>query len=189
MTDIHVSPEEMAKRLARFRDLKPYKDTLNDAHGIPPQAMRMMSPDKVYPIMSPAGWTGRSKVAPVKGAPGLTVTLVECPPGDRAGLHKHTGSVENFFCIEGRFEIIWGVDGEHRIVLDALDFVSIPAGVYRDFCNVGATPGRLLVTIQTPPGDTQDTVVHSAAVGEEVVRRFGRKTRDAMAAIGVRFGD
>ena len=189
MSDMHVSPEEMAKRLARFGELKPYKDTMNDAHGIPPEAMRMMSPDKVYPLMSPAGWTGRSKVAPVKGAPGLTVALVECPPGDRAGLHKHTGSVENFFCVEGRFEILWGVDGEHRIVLDALDFISIPAGVYRDFRNIGATLGRLLVTIQTPPGDTQDTVVHSAAVGDEVVRRFGQKTRDAMAAIGVRFGD
>ena len=189
MSDINVSPEQMAKRLARFGDLKPYKDTMNAAHGIPPEAMRMMSPDKVYPIMSPEGWTGRSKIAPVKGAPGLTVTLVECPPGDHAGLHKHTGSVENFFCVDGRFEIMWGVRGEHRVVLDALDFISIPAGVYRDFRNIGTALGRLLVTIQTPPGDTQDTVVHAAAVGEEVVRRYGQQTRDAMAAIGVRFGD
>lgn len=189
MREIDVTPEQMAKRLARFRDLKPYKDTMNDAHGIPPEAMRMMSPDKVYPIMSPEGWTGRSKIAPVKGAPGLTVTLAECPPGDHAGLHKHTDSVENFFCVEGHFEILWGKDGEHRIELKPLDFVSIPAGVYRDFRNIGTTLGRLFVTIQTPPGDTKDTVVHSAAVGEELTRRFGQQTRDAMAAIGVRFGE
>ena len=189
MSEVRVSPEQMAKRLARFAELKPYKDALNDAHGIPPEAMRMMSPDKVYPIMSPEGWTGRSQIAPVKGGPGLTITLVECPPGDHAGLHKHTGSVENFFCIEGSFEIVWGAQAEHRIALEALDFISIPAGVYRDFRNVGATMGRLLVAIQLPPGDTLDTVVHSAAVGDEVVRRFGQKTRDAMAAIGVRFGD
>lgn len=189
MSEIHVSPEQMAKRLARFAELKPYKDTLNDAHGIPAEAMRMMSPDKVYPIMSPEGWTGRSRIAPVKGAPGLSITLVECPPGDHAGLHKHTDSVENFFCIAGSFEIIWGAQAEHRLVLDALDFVSIPAGVYRDFRNVGATIGRLLVAIQSPAGDTQDTVVHSAAVGDEIVRRFGQKTRDAMAGIGVRFGE
>ena len=189
MTRPQLTPEQMAKRVARYRDLRPYKDTMNDAHGIPPEAMRMMSPDKVYPIMSPAGWTGRSKIAPVKGAPGLTITLVECPPGDRAGLHKHTDAVENFFCVDGRFEIIWGVEGEHRIVLDALDFISVPAGVYRDFRNIGAATGHLLVAIQSRPGDTQDTVVHSAAVGEEVTRRFGQKTRDAMAAIGVRFGD
>ena len=189
MSEIRVSPEQMAKRLARFAELKPYKDTMNDALGIPAEAMRMMSPDKVYPIMSPEGWTGRSKIAPVKGAAGLTITLVECPPGDGAVLHKHTDSVENFFCIEGSFEIIWGAQAEHRIALGALDFISIPAGVYRDFRNVGATLGRLLVAIQSPAGDTQDTVVHSAAVGEEVVRRFGQATRDAMAGIGVRFGD
>ena len=189
MSDIHVTPAEMAKRLARFAELKPYKDALNDAHGIPPEAMRMMSPDKVYPIMSPEGWTGRSKIAPVKGSPGLSITLVECPPGDHAGLHKHVGSVENFFCIEGRFEITWGASGEQRVVLDALDFISIPAGVYRDFRNVGTRLGRMLVAIQSQPGDTQDAVVHSAAVGEEVARRFGQRTRDAMAEIGVRFGD
>jgi quercetin dioxygenase-like cupin family protein len=189
MSEIQVSPEQMAKRMARFAALKPYKDTLNDAYGIPPEAMRMMSPDKVYPIMSPEGWTGRSKVAPVKGSPGLTIALVECPPGDHAGLHKHTDSVENFFCVEGSFEIIWGAQAEHRIALGALDFISIPAGVYRDFRNVGTTTGRLLVAIQPPLDDTKDTVVHAAAVGDEVTRRFGQRTRDAMAAIGVRFGD
>jgi quercetin dioxygenase-like cupin family protein len=189
VSEIELTPEQMAKRLARYRDLKPYKDTMNEVHGIAPEAMRMMSPDKVYPIMSPEGWTGRSKIAPVKGAPGLTVTLAECPPGDHAGLHKHSGSIENFFCIEGRFEITWGASGEHRVELDALDFVSVPAGVYRDFRNIGTTIGRLLVAIQSPPGDSTDTVVHSAALGEEVTRRFGQHTRDAMAAIGVRFGE
>jgi quercetin dioxygenase-like cupin family protein len=189
MSEVELTPEQMAQRVARFRDLRPYKDTMNDAHGIPPQAMRMMSPDKVYPIMSPEGWTGRSKIAPVKGAPGLTVTLAECPPGDHAGLHKHTDSIENFFCVEGRFEIVWGSHGEHRIELGALDFVSIPAGVYRDFRNIGDTVGRLFVAIQTAPGDTKDTVVHAAALGDELARRFGQRTRDAMANIGVRFGD
>jgi hypothetical protein len=32
-------------------------------------------------------------------------------------------------------------------------------------------------------------VVHSAAAGEEVERRFGRETRDAMADIGINFGE
>lgn len=189
MSTTELTPEQMAKRVARFRDLRPYKDTMNDAHGIAPEAMRMMSPDKVYPIMSPEEWTGRNKIAPVKGGPGLTVSLAECSPGEHAGLHKHTDSTENFFCVEGRFEIVWGSRGEHRIELNPLDFVSIPAGVYRDFRNIGNTLGRLFVTIQTRPGDTKDTVVHSAAVGDEISRRFGQQTRDAMATIGVRFGD
>lgn len=183
------TPDEMARRIARFADLKPYKDTMNAEHGIPPEAMTMMSPDKVYPIMSPEGWEGRSKIAPVKGAPGLTITLAECPPGDHAGLHKHTDSVENFFCVEGRFEITWGEGGRHRVELGPLDFISVPAGVYRDFRNIGDTLGRLFVTIQTPPGDTKDTVIHAPEVGEALERRFGREAREAMAGIGIRFGD
>ena len=189
MNPADLTPEQMAQRVARFGDLRPYKDTLNESLGIPPEAMRMMSSDKVYPIMAPEGWTGRSRIAPVKGAPGLTITLAECPPGDHAGLHKHTDSVENFFCVEGRFEIVWGPQGEHRVELGPLDFISIPRGVYRDFRNIGDTLGRLLVAIQTPPQDSKDTVVHAPEVGQEIERRYGADTLQAMAAIGVRFGD
>src|SRR5688500_20216989 len=102
MTRSQLTPEQMAKRVARYGDLRPYKDTMNDAHGIPPEAMRMMSPDKVFPIMSPEDWTGRSKIAPVKGEAGLTVTLVECSPGEHAGLHMHRDPDENLLCYDGR---------------------------------------------------------------------------------------
>ena len=187
--ETELGPDLMQARVARFADLVPYKDTMNDAHGIAPEAMQMMSSDKVYPVMSPEGWEGRSKIAPVKGAAGLTVTIAECPPGDSSGLHKHTATVENFFCIEGNFEITWGDDGEHSIELGPLDFISVPAGVYREFRNNGDTMGRLLVAIQSPPGETKDTVIHAAAAGEEVERRFGRETREAMAGIGIQFGE
>jgi quercetin dioxygenase-like cupin family protein len=176
-------------RVARYSKLVPYKDSMNAASGIPQEAVMMMSPDKVMPIMSPADWEGRSKIAPVKGAPGLTVTLAECPPGDSAGLHKHTASVENFFCVQSRFEITWGDEGQHSIILEPLDFVSVPAGVYRDFKNVGNELGRLLVMIQPEPGDQQDAVYHAASTGEEIVRRWGPGTLQAMSAIGIRFGD
>ena len=184
-----LSPRCMQARVARFADLVPYKDTMNTAHGIPPEAMQMMSSDKVYPVMSPEGWEGRSKIAPVKGAAGLTITIAECPPGDSSGLHKHIDTVENFFCIEGNFEITWGAEGEHAIELGPLDFVSVPAGVYREFRNTGAKMGRLLVAIQSSPEETKDTVIHTAAAGDEVERRFGRETRVSMAAIGIRFGE
>ncbi|MDA0785614.1 MAG: cupin domain-containing protein [Proteobacteria bacterium] len=187
--EIELSPEDMQKRVARFADLVPYKDTMNAAHGIAPEAMQLMSSDKVFPVMSPEGWEGRSKIAPIKGAPGLTVTIAECPPGDSSGLHKHTDTVENFFCIEGEIEIVWGSAGENAITLGPLDFVSIPAGVYREFRNNGTEMGRLFVAIQTPADEKKDTVIHAAAAGEEVERRFGRETRDAMAGIGIRFGE
>ena len=187
--ETELSPEDMQKRVARFADLVPYKDTMNAAHGIAPEAMQLMSSDKVFPVMSPEGWEGRSKIAPIKGAQGLTVTIAECPPGDSSGLHKHTDTVENFFCIEGEIEIVWGSEREHSITLGPLDFVSVPAGVYREFRNNGTEMGRLFVAIQTPPDEKKDTVIHAAAAGEEVERRFGRETRDAMADIGIRFGE
>jgi quercetin dioxygenase-like cupin family protein len=187
--DVTVSPDQMEARIARFGDLVPYKDTMNAAHGIPPEAMRMMSSDKVFPVMSPEGWAGRSKIAPVKGAPGLTVTIAECPPGDRSGLHKHTDTVENFFCIEGEFEIIWGAQAENSVRLGPLDFISVPAGVYREFHNVGDTMGRLFVAIQAPPGEDRDTVIHPAEAGDTIEERWGKDTRDAMAGIGVKFGE
>lgn len=187
--DVDVTPEEMEARVARFSDLVPYKDSMNSAHGIPAEAMQMMSSDKVFPVMSPRGWTGRSSLAPVKGEPGLTVTIAECPPGDNAGLHKHTATVENFFCIQGTFEIVWGKRGEHSVRLEPLDFISVPAGVYRDFRNVGDDMGRLLVAIQSLPGDTADTVIHSPEAGEEIERRWGKETREAMAGVGIRFGE
>jgi len=187
--DLPVPPEEMEKRVARFADLVPYKDTMNAAHGIPPEAMRMMSSEKVFPVMSPEDWKGRSKIAPVKGAPGLTVTIAECPPRDSSGLHKHTDTVENFFCIEGTFEIIWGAEAQHSIELGPLDFVSVPAGVYREFRNVGDTMGRLFVAIQSPPGEEHDTVIHAAESGDIIEEKWGKETREAMAGIGVRFGE
>lgn len=184
----NLTEAEMEARIARFADLVPYKQTMNDAHGIPVEAMRMMSTDKVYPVMSPAEWTGRSSIAPVKGAAGLTVTIAECPPGDHPGLHNHTGSVENFFCLSGRFEILWGENGEYRAVIEPLDFISVPPGIYRDFRNISDKLGRLLVMIQPAEGDLADEVIHSPARRPEIVERFGAETLDKMAAIGIRFG-
>ena len=34
MSKSQPTPEQMAKRVARYGDLRPHKDTMNDAHGI-----------------------------------------------------------------------------------------------------------------------------------------------------------
>ena len=59
----------------------------------------------------------------------------------------------------------------------------------RDFKNVGTELGRLLVMIQPEPGDQQDAVYHAKTTGEEIARRWGPATVQAMAGIGIRFGD
>ncbi len=34
MSDIEITPQQMPARLARLRDLKPYKETMNAAIGV-----------------------------------------------------------------------------------------------------------------------------------------------------------
>ncbi len=189
MNTIGLKPKDMEKRIARFKDLKPYKQSIMENTGIPAEAIEVLSAKSVYPVMSPEGWKGRSAVAPVKGKDGLTVAIAECPPGDHPGLHSHTHTVENFFCLNGRFRISWGEEGENSVELGPLDFISVPAGVYRDFKNISDETARLLTIIQTPEGDVRDEVVYHPHVGREIVDRFGEKTVEALDKVGFRFAD
>ena len=113
MKTVDLNTTDMSNRIARFKDLKPYKQSIMEGTGIPAEAVEIVSAKSVYPIMSPEGWEGRSKVAPVKGMNGLTVTIAECPPGNHPGLHAHSHTVENFFCLNGKFRVSWGENGEN----------------------------------------------------------------------------
>ncbi len=187
MKTTDVTVEEMRRRTARFSELKPYKQTQNDARGIPPDAIEKVSANCVYPVMSPEGWSGRNGLAAVQGAPGLTISLAECPPGDNPGLHVHEKAIENFFCVRGRFEITWGDDGEHGTILEPLDFISVPPGVMRNFTNVSDETGYLCVTIQIPQGGESDNVAFAPGLGDEIAEQFGADTVARMNAIGFKF--
>lgn len=187
MKTVNISAEQMSHRTARFSELKPYKQTQNDAAGIPPGAMEMVSAKSVYPVMSPEGWAGRNSIAPVKGAPGITISLAESPPGDNPGLHAHEKAVENFFCVRGRFEITWGDEGENSIILEPLDFVSVPPGISRNFTNISDEMGYLFVVIQPPEGDEFDKVAFSPSLGEDIAKQFGAATVAQMNGIGFNF--
>ena len=189
MTTETPTPEEMQNRIARFKDLKPYKQSIMENTGIPAEAVQTLSANSVFPVMSPEGWQGRSAVAPVKGKDGLTLAIAECPPGDHPGLHSHTHTVENFFCLNGRFKISWGENGENSVELGPLDFISIPAGVYRDFANISDETARLMTIIQTPEGDMKDEVVYHPHVGKDIAARFGEETLDALDKVGFRMAD
>jgi len=179
--------EEMNARIGRFKELKPYRSQLDDTRGIPAAAIQRVSASNVYPVMSPKGWTGRNAIAPVKGEPGLTVSIAECPPGDNPGLHIHTKATENFFCLNGRFRIEWGANAEYHTILEQNDFISVPPGVYRNFVNLTDETSRLLAIIQTPPGDTEDEVVMPPSVRRELLETYGEETLQKMGELGFRF--
>lgn len=189
MTTAKPIPEDMAKRIARFKDLKPYKESIMENTGIPAEAVEMVSAKSVYPVMSPEGWEGRHEAAAIKGKDGLIVSIAECPPGNNPGLHSHSHTVENFFCLNGRFRVSWGENGEYSTELEPLDLISVPAGVYRDFHNISNETARLLVMIQTPEGDVKDEVVYHPHVGKDIENLFGENTVEALDKVGFRFAD
>lgn len=186
MKTASVSPEEMAKRTVRHRDLQSYQQQ-HETLGIPDAAFDTVAARRVYPIMVPADYAGRSAMAPLKGAPGLAITIAECPPGNGAGLHAHEQSIENFFCLDGRFEIRWGDVGEHGTVLEPMDFISIPKGVCRGFKNLGQETARLLVIIQILGAEQADRVHYAPQVGEAIAKTHGADALAALGRIGFKF--
>jgi uncharacterized RmlC-like cupin family protein len=182
-----VTVEEMEQRIVRFDKLESYQTQQNRATGVPVAVLEKLAARRVYPMMVPDNYAGRSSLAPFRGAPGLALTIAECPPGDGPGLHVHERTVENFFCLQGRFRISWGDKGERSIVLDKMDMVSVPPGISRRFENISDELGRLLVMIQIPAGDRTDNVSYAPSVGEEVEKEFGKKAVDQLNSIGFKF--
>lgn len=186
MKTIQVSPEQMAARTARFNKLESYQ-AQHAASGIPQPILEKIAARRVYPVMVPENYAGRSQSAPVKGAEGLAVSIAECPPGDGPGLHCHETTVENFFCLNGRFEIAWGDEGEHSLVLEPLDMVSVPPGIHRKFTNVSNETARLLVMIQMPSEKQEDRISYAPALGREIESQFGAEAIAKLRAIGFKF--
>src|SRR5438132_10743382 len=120
--------EQMEARVARFHKLQTYQTQNFETHKIPPGAVEKVAARRVYPVMAPADYQGRSAGAPVKGPRGLIVSIAECEPGNGPGLHRHLNTVENSFCLSGRFEIAWGDLVEQRLVFEHLAISSVPSG-------------------------------------------------------------
>jgi mannose-6-phosphate isomerase-like protein (cupin superfamily) len=182
-----LTPAEMEKRTARFKTLESYQRQNLAIHNIPEGAMEKITARRVYPVMAPADYEGRSAGAPVKGPRGLILTIAECEPGNGPGLHRHLNTVENFMCLAGRFEIAWGDEGEHSLILDPLDMISVPRGENRRFRNVSNELGRLLVMI-VPETDVQnDPVSYAPSIAKEIEQQYGRKALEGLQTIGFKF--
>ena len=176
-------------RVARFGKLQTYQQQNMDAHNIPPGAVEKVTARKVYPVMAPPDYQGRSAGAPVKGPRGLVVSIAECEPGNGPGLHRHLNTVENFFCLSGRFEISWGDNGEYKTVLEPNDMVSVPRGENRMFFNVSDVVGRLLVMIVTEGDEQIDPISYAPSLAKEIETEYGKPALEGLQKIGFKFGD
>ena len=182
-----LTPEQMENRTARFKRLETYQRQNFDAHNIPPGAVEKVTARKVYPVMAPADYRGRSAGAPVKGPRGLIMSIAECEPGNGPGLHRHLNTVENFFCLSGRFEIAWGDNGEHKTVLEPLDMISVPRGENRSFFNISNEVGRLLVLIVPETDEQVDPIAYAPSLAKEIESEYGKQALEGLQKIGFKF--
>lgn len=177
------SPENAV--LARFNELVPYQSQ-HAEKGVPREVMEYLAANKVFPVVAPAGLVGRNAMAPVKGWPGLCITIAQCTARQGPVAHNHTGTLETFYCLDGRFDIVWGNRLEHKVTLEPGDLCSVPPGMYRAFRNLTDAEARLLVLIQ---GDQNmsDKIEMPRSIGEEVRQKHGDNVIDLLAAINMRF--
>ena len=187
MTTPTLSPAQMQARVARFGKLQTYQTQNLATQGIPPGAMEKITARRVYPVMAPADYQGRSAGAPVKGPRGLIVSIAECEPGNGPGLHRHLNTVENFMCLSGRFEIAWGERGEHSLILDPLDMISVPRGENRSFRNVANETGRLLVMIVPETAEQADPISYAPSLAQEIASQYGTSALEGLQRIGFKF--
>lgn len=189
MKSVKVTRDQMVRRMARFKDLESYQYQQEAANAIPVEVMERIAAHRVYPLMCPETYSGRSAQAPIKGAPGIVLSIAECPPGDGPAMHIHEQTIENFFCLSGRFEIAWGDPGaEDSVILEPLDFISVPPGVPRKFTNVHASEtGRLFVIIHVQSAEQGDRIGYQPELRAEIERKHGRQTVEALDRIGIRF--
>jgi uncharacterized RmlC-like cupin family protein len=174
----------MERRIARFSQLTPQKAEY-EKRGIPTAAFEMLTAKSIYMMMAPPGDKGMTAATPVVGEPGLTVSIVKCPPNNGPKLHAHMQTQESFMALSGRWEVRWGDEGEHATVLEPFDFIAVPAGVGRQFTNLSDSDALLFVLVR---GDEAlSDIYYSPKMGAAIAERFGPEVKQSFERIGFSF--
>jgi mannose-6-phosphate isomerase-like protein (cupin superfamily) len=139
MKSVQIGMDEMGQRVARFKNLKPslkaFVDSLIPGHE-----------REIFNVIG-RGVTEDATLNPaITDARDFNLTLVHAEPGKGAALHAHP-TVEVFMVLSGRWGVYWGDAGEHEIVLEQWDTISVPPGVMRGFRNTGSEAGYLMAIL------------------------------------------
>lgn len=178
-------------QLARFGDLQPTKQAFQEAAtGIPEAAMQLVTAHSVYSLMAPEGNKRKAARPATIGPAGLEVVIAECPPGQGPGLHIHGRTQETFFCLSGRFQVEWGEQAQHVVMLEPWDMLTVPPGVWRRFRNVSDLPdAKLLVWVQGGVDDAFNDVVSDGKLARSIEAEFGPEVVRNFSKIGITFDD
>ncbi len=182
MNSITPTPEEMSERVAKYHDLSVISAQKNVE--IPIDVMDMIYSRELKPVITlgadPNAPFGSS--APIVGAAGITITYAICPSGTGPTLHAHRQTYETFTVMKGKFQFFWGDQGEHSVVLDQFDALSVPPAVNRAFKNISDEEGVLQVVISGGVHDSRDiyfpkkTADDIREKGEEYLTYFKEKS-------------
>ena len=188
MKTITVTREEMESRVARFSQITPQSNSYSEEHGIPKEAYEMLTAKTLYLLMSPECQGGPMAHQPaVVTKDKMSVIIAKCPPGDRPLLHAHHRTNETFFCLDGRFRIRWGDEGENQTFLEQYDMIAVPPGVVRDFTNVSDKTARLLVWITGETEDDFNDIEMPPIEAQRLEKKFGNEVLKKFKNIGVSF--
>jgi mannose-6-phosphate isomerase-like protein (cupin superfamily) len=143
-----VTPDEMQKRVARFKTLKYPPDRYPDSQLPGHERRNYLVVGRGLVVDG-----GKDPMSAIPIDEGFQMSYVTAEPGNGPMLHNHDSN-ETFVAIKGRWRVIWGLQEEHSIDLDPLDVCSVPPFVPRRFINIEAAANGetgLLLTIQ--PGN------------------------------------
>jgi len=143
-----VSMIEMQSRLARFADIKPSKKAFID------HVFEKCHRD-IFDVIGKGVTEDPANKPAIDIVEYFNLTYAGCKPGHGAGLHSHK-TVEVFIPMSGKWEVVWGDQGENRVELGPLDVISVPIDVMRAVKNIG-DEYALLMAIQggSDPGKVE----------------------------------
>ena len=162
-----VTPDDMAKRTARFKNLsysaQGYLDTRIPAHK-----------RNTYNVIGRGVTEDKNLKPAILEAEDFNITYIGAEPGCGAGLHDHP-TVEVFIAMTEKWSIIWGETGQHEIRIDQFDVVSVPPGVMRGFKNEGNSYGLVMAILG---GSDSGNVIWENNVVEEAKKTGLRLNED-----------
>jgi uncharacterized RmlC-like cupin family protein len=158
-----ISREEMEKRIARYADQAP------DPKAFPDLSDSARKRDVIY-MISPDETAGP---APISQPHNFHMAILTLNKGVRPATHAHPYN-EVFMPLDAPFTFFWGENCEESVVLNPLDVISVPAGVFRTFENMEDRPGRVMAIFDYA-GDPHADIV----VSEEMYEKYYRAAAEA----------
>lgn len=138
VTYFDIPVAEMMKHVARFKEQKSTAKSFIDTR-IPGHER------EIYSIIG-AGTLEDPDLAPPIPSQEFHLSIIKADPGKGAALHSHL-TQEVFMPLSGRWKLYWGPEGQHEVLLEQYDVISVPTLVMRGFMNAGTETALLLAVV------------------------------------------